>query len=134
MSNTMWLFFSLQSFSLKRNFISDDKCYVKTTLKWNYPKRDICACEYFINTKIKDQTIKTKFTAQKMKFSIKDFSSKCDQIRSLEKSLMENFIFCAVIEFHVISPAMKTNRNRIFFIAEQNFISRKFHFGSHVNF
>ena len=43
-------------------------------------------------------------TAQKMKFSIKDFSSKCDQIRRklqfwsdlLEKSLMENFIFCAV--------------------------------------
>ena len=40
-------------------------------------------------------------TAQKMKFSIKDFSSKCDQIRSflqiwshlLEKSLLENFIF-----------------------------------------
>ena len=39
-----------------------------------------------------------------MKFSIKDLSSKCDQIRSylwiwshlLEKSLMENFIFCAV--------------------------------------
>ena len=39
-----------------------------------------------------------------MKFSIKDVSSKCDQARSflriwshlLEKSLMENFIFCAV--------------------------------------
>ena len=43
-------------------------------------------------------------TAQKMKFSIKDFFSKCDQIRCflriwlhlLEKSLMGNFIFCAV--------------------------------------
>ena len=40
-----------------------------------------------------------------MKFSIKDFFSKCDQIRSkmriwshlLKKSLMENFIFCAVL-------------------------------------
>ena len=39
-----------------------------------------------------------------MKFSIKDFFGKCDQIRSflriwshlLKKSLMENFIFCAV--------------------------------------
>ena len=39
-----------------------------------------------------------------MKFSIKDFVSKCDQIRSflriwshlLKKSLMEKFIFCAV--------------------------------------
>ena len=43
-------------------------------------------------------------TAQKMKFSIKDIFSKCDQIRSflriwshlLKKSLMKNFIFCAV--------------------------------------
>ena len=44
------------------------------------------------------------FTVQKMKFSIKDFFSKCDQIRRklwiwshlLKKSLMEKFIFCAV--------------------------------------
>ena len=43
-------------------------------------------------------------TSQKMKFSIKDFFSECDQIRSflriwshlLKKPLMENFIFCAV--------------------------------------
>ena len=42
--------------------------------------------------------------AQKMKFSIKDFLSKCNQIRRflriwshlLKKSLMEDFIFCAV--------------------------------------
>ena len=42
-------------------------------------------------------------TAQKMKFSIKDFFSKCDQTHCflriwsylLQKSLMENFIFCA---------------------------------------
>ena len=48
----------------------------------------------------------TKHTAQKMKFSIKDFFSKCEQIRSflricshlLKKSLMENFIFCAVTQ------------------------------------
>ena len=46
-------------------------------------------------------------TAQKMTFSIKDFFSKCDQVRSflqiwsylLKKSLMENFIFlCTVVE------------------------------------
>ena len=45
-------------------------------------------------------------TAQKMKFSIKDFFSKCDQIRRklriwshlLKKSLMESFIFCAVYD------------------------------------
>ena len=36
-------------------------------------------------------------SAQKMKFSTKEFYSKCDQIRSLLKnSLVENFIFCAV--------------------------------------
>ena len=48
---------------------------------------------------------KTKaVTAQKMKFSIKGFFSKYDQIRRklqiwshlLKKSLMENFVFCAV--------------------------------------
>ena len=46
-----------------------------------------------------------------MKFSIKDFFRKCDQIRSflliwshlLKKSLMENFIFCAVSEIISIS-------------------------------
>ena len=45
------------------------------------------------------------FNAQKMKFSIKDFFSKCDQICSflrilsylLKKSLMGNFIFCTLI-------------------------------------
>ena len=40
------------------------------------------------------------FTAQKMKLFIKDFFSKCGQIRRkhlLKKSLMENFTFCAVI-------------------------------------
>ena len=45
------------------------------------------------------------FTAQKMKFSIKDFFGKCGQICSflrirshfLEKSLKESFIFYAVI-------------------------------------
>ena len=44
-------------------------------------------------------------TAQNLKFSIRDFFSKCDQIRSLlrisshllKKSLMESFIFCTVI-------------------------------------
>ena len=46
------------------------------------------------------------YTAQKMTFSSKGFLSKCDQIRSflriwshfLKKSLMENFIFCAVLD------------------------------------
>ena len=49
-------------------------------------------------------TVTSILALQKMKFSIKDFSSKCEQIlrklriwsHLLKKSLMENFIFCAV--------------------------------------
>ena len=41
-------------------------------------------------------------TAEKTKFSIKDFSSKCNQMRKkLENSLIENFIFCEVTESHL---------------------------------
>ena len=48
-------------------------------------------------------TCRAAYTVQKMKFSIKDFFSKCDQIRGklrvwphlLKK--MENLIFCVVI-------------------------------------
>ena len=32
-----------------------------------------------------------------MKFSIKDFFSKCDQIRRKLENLKENFIFCAIL-------------------------------------
>ena len=57
-------------------------------------------------------------TAQKMKSSIKDFFSKCDQIQShlLKKSLMENFIFCAV----------KVLANLVFFF---NFVPFKYVYG-----
>ena len=48
-----------------------------------------------------------------MKFSIKDFFSKCNLIRSflrilsylLKKNLMENLIFCAVTPFYSPPPA-----------------------------
>ena len=48
------------------------------------------------------------FHTQKMKFSIKDFFSKCDRIRRklriwshlLKKSLMENLVFCVVIRLN----------------------------------
>ena len=51
-------------------------------------------------------------TAQKMKFSIKDFFSKCDEIRRklriwsylLKKSLMGNFIFYHVREEFFLDP------------------------------
>ena len=42
-------------------------------------------------------------TAQKMKFSIKNYFRKYDQIPSfLKKSLMEDFIFCAVLRNYYI--------------------------------
>ena len=61
------------------------------------------------------------FTTQKMKFSIKDFFSKCDQIRRklriwshlLKKSLMKNFIFCVVIE--QLHDLLKTEKFRSVF-------------------
>ena len=54
---------------------------------------------------------------QKMEFSIKDFFSKCGQIRRklriwshlMMKSLMENFIFCAVIKMNQASSRFKNN-------------------------
>ena len=50
-----------------------------------------------------------------MKFSIKDFFSKCDQIRSflriwshlLKKSLIESFIFCAVLLMKIADHKLK---------------------------
>ena len=42
--------------------------------------------------------------AQKTKFSIKGFFSKCEQIRSfLKKSLIKNLTFCAVIELQAVT-------------------------------
>ena len=58
--------------------------------------------------------VATGITAQKMKFSIKNFFNKCHQIcrklliwsHLLRKSLMENFIFCAAdAEIDIQRPA-----------------------------
>ena len=79
----------------------------------------LCSCERhrknFVNILIKQFIITSvyqwyfskiiTFNAQKMKFSIKDFFGKRDQIRIflriwshlMKKSLMENFIFCTVL-------------------------------------
>ena len=58
-----------------------------------------------LNLRNENYLINCSYTAQKMKFSIKVFFSKCDQIRSflriwthtLKNSLRENFFFCAVL-------------------------------------
>ena len=58
-------------------------------------------------------------TAQKMKFSIKDFFSKCDQIRRkvrhwlhlLKKSLMKKFIFC--VASNIYDGVFRINSQRL---------------------
>ena len=56
-------------------------------------------------------------TAQKMKFSIKDFPIKYDQIRRklrlLEKPLMENFILCAVNSWKNNRKCLKIIRSQL---------------------
>ena len=76
----------------------------------------------------------TNVTAQKMKFFIKDFFSKCNQTRSflriwshlLKKSLMENLVFGAVCSrFHA-----RKNHNSQFHAIEITHLhcTRKSHF------
>ena len=62
-----------------------------------------CSTGYYFT--FSHSKVRLSYTAQKMKFSVKDFFSKFDQIRRklriwshlLKKSLMENFIFCALL-------------------------------------
>ena len=59
-------------------------------------------------------------TAQKVKFSIKDFFGKCDQIRSflqiwshvLKKSLIENIIFSAVSVTHATIKIQREEKRK----------------------
>ena len=73
--------------------------------------------EFSINFDYFFRLIRTSNTAQKKKFSIKDFFSKCDQMRRklgiwshiLTKSSMENFIFCVVqVTTHSFLPTTAT--------------------------
>ena len=75
-----------------------------------------------------------KLTGQKMKSPIKDFFSKCDQIRRklriwshlLKKSLMEDFIFCAVTLFTGAVLSQLTNiKIAIFLIIHLSFQKSK---------
>ena len=64
----------------------------------------ISECIIFDKAMILSHGVLINFAGQKMKFSIKDIFGKCDQIHSylwiwshlLKKSLIKNFIFCAV--------------------------------------
>ena len=65
-------------------------------------KQVLCMSQHWIKLLLlfqlfQEMIFRSNLAAQQMKFSIRDFFSKCDQIRSLlKKSLMEIFIFCVV--------------------------------------
>ena len=112
------IFFDLQKSVLStsdqlfqiRHRVLNTNCDDERTQEWQYSynnkygnlKQMKSVQNYYI--KKNAWMLSPSITAQKMKFSIKDFYSKCDQIRRklriwshlLKKSLMENFIFCAV--------------------------------------
>ena len=94
-------------------------------------KDDVFTC--FFNAKIIFQqrwTLKAENSLhKKMKFSITDFYSKCDQIRRklricshlLMKSLMENFIFCAAAyASHLRIEQLNALRERVTTITKTN--------------
>ena len=71
---------------------------------------------YNLQITFRPEFIFGEITAQKMKFSIKDFFSKCDQIRRklwicshlLKKSLMENYIFFILHDVALSDQASNT--------------------------
>ena len=95
---TLFKTFGKSKFKQKKMIFSE-LCYIKVEC-W---KREIQTV--YQDNEILKANNSTSYTAQKMKFSIKDFFSKCDQIRRklsiwshlLRKSLIENLIFCAVL-------------------------------------
>ena len=92
---------------------------------WKYVASPIFTLQYYNIILLLNIFTSWQITIQKMKFSIKDFSSKCNQIRRklriwsylLKKSLMENFIFCVVfckIQYYIVNnfalkSSFKTN-------------------------
>ena len=99
---------AVQRLGLRFSNSINRECKVKTEMEGSKPsfkQKEVSNCSFLtINHNLR--YIFRRNNAQKIKFSIKAFSSKCDQIRSLqrswsyllEKSLTENFIFCAVKE------------------------------------
>ena len=91
---------SLRSLWQKWNFVPDDTIFCKDYPKWNHVKENICTCFYFIKTKM------IGF------YRIDRFSWNIPEKK-----------------FDLISPAMKSNVNKISFMVGWNFISGRFYFG-----
>ena len=106
--HTQWTVFFTVLKPYLRRFVLEN-----ITSKYRAPschfKRDNLILDYktmfSISSNIFERIFIPLYTAQTMKCPIKDFFSKCDQIRSflrtwshlLKKSIMENFIFCAMV-------------------------------------
>ena len=99
------------------SFTGKDACF--KTLKVMFLKK---ICEMFQKTFLIDHLQH----CTKMKFSIKDFFSKCDQIHRklriwshlLVKSLMEKFIFCAVQSTASEETVDPSSHSNIYFSVE----------------
>ena len=103
--------FSLFLLNFRKSFCEINKLmvnYTKYKMSQNYwYKCQLVVLLFYFNFRSVTWVSSPDSSAYKMKFSIKDFFSKCDQIRIflwiwshlLKKPLMEDFIFCAVSSF-----------------------------------
>ena len=84
-------------------YLKSNLCKINTCIKVRANEMQVA---YPLEGKWADGMCEQKLIAEKMKFSIKNFFSKCGQSRRflriwsplLKKSLMGNFIFCAVFD------------------------------------
>ena len=92
---------------IRTAFLQNTSGWLHLHWTWIVRARSLCKREKTINKMIEMKGKISNHTAQKMNFSIKDFFSKCDQIRRkwdiwshlLKKSLMEKLHFlCSVID------------------------------------
>ena len=86
-------------------FGSTKSTYLDVSCMCYFPLEYGCKCWLCAQLTFSNWVIVVVFIAQKMRFSIKDFFSKCDQILRIwsylrkKKTFLENFIFCVVIDF-----------------------------------
>ena len=102
-----------------RRFLSYGNQLCKS-MDWSLYNKDLSHERVNANTYC-SKMVRQTFTAQKMKFSIKDFFRKCAQIRSflriwshlLKKSVIENFAFCAVFAIFYVKGLRQCWNSRI---------------------
>ena len=105
--NTLVIFENFQISSILLGQFQNFQKFTRAIIPNCSHKHVITSTKWLIDMSI-SKLEQLSYTAQKMKFSIKDFLSKSDQIQSflriwshlLKKSLMEIFIFCAVLCVH----------------------------------